>query len=663
MEKVQALESLTEEEREMILGTEGLHPKDENYAEEEEPDVIEQMQANEEEVEVEGEYEVDIEKSQAYTNNYIRAKAEARKAKAEARKAEAKAKKKKEARMAPMIEKISDEDGFDDAPPASTRAARQMREADDISLAEAMEGLGGDTEVEFRIYRTYPKKAKIDGILTDITGHLHTQVDLPTEDELKQMFGGGTYQVKAHRPNAKGTMTYFKAKSVKVSGPPSLDMYQTKSSEPAIAPISATSSGDSELASQAMNTMKQLIDDAKQNPQGGMDMTLINAMMAPLQAQVQAANAAMQAMQSQMQDKDTRMLELISAKPDTSEKDSLLNKMFDTEASRTEHLRQVHESEMRQLRDNAREDVKRAEDRHRDELRSREESHRREIDSLNRANDNILATTRMSYDAQIASLKSDMARVQADLTEARAEVGALRLKKDKSIIEQAQELNTMGEALKSLGLGGFREDEEDNRKWYEKLAGQVIENPEVIAQVAGAVTGQQPMQQPYAFPEQPPQQQLAPPTAPPVAPPEQQEQQALLDSLEPGVPFRIPGDEQVYVKLPDNSIVPYEQALEIAQKAESEAASREAAGVKQPSPEEVKMAAGFVESAFTAGTEAQTFATTAKVMIPNEILKYVKHVGSDKFLEEASAALDPGSPLRNQAGRNYLREVVGFLLG
>jgi hypothetical protein len=265
----------------------------------------------------------------------------------------------------------------------------------------------------------------------------------------------------------------------------------------------------------------------------------------------------------------------------------------------------------------------------------------------------------MSYDAQMASLKSDIARVQADLAEARAEVGALRLKKEKSIVEQAQELNTMGEALKSLGLGGFKDEEEDNRKWYEKLATQVIDNPEVIAQVAGAVTGQSQMQPPMQQQlEQPPmQQQLAPPTHP------AEEQPMSLDDIEPGTMFKVPGDETVYVKLPDGNVVTHAQAVEIAQKEQAEADSQAAAGVKKPSPDEIKAAAGFVESAFSAGTEAQTFATTAKVMIPNEILKYVRHVGPDTFIEEASMALDPNSPLKNQAGRNYLREVVGFLLG
>ena len=48
-------------------------------------------------------------------------------------------------------------------------------------------------------------------------------------------------------------------------------------------------------------------------------------------------------------------------------------------------------------------------------------------------------------------------------------------------------------------------------------------------------------------------------------------------------------------------------------------------------------------------------------MIPNDIIKYMETVGVDTFLNEV-AVLEAGSPLRNQAGRTYMREVAKFLL-
>ena len=55
------------------------------------------------------------------------------------------------------------------------------------------------------------------------------------------------------------------------------------------------------------------------------------------------------------------------------------------------------------------------------------------------------------------------------------------------------------------------------------------------------------------------------------------------------------------------------------------------------------------------------FANSAKSMIPQNIIKYMESVGVDNFLNEV-AVLEQGSPLRNQAGRLYMKEVAKFLL-
>lgn len=535
------------------------------------------------------------------------------------------------------ITNIQSDDDNEDLGVANTRAAVSAREDDDAKLLEMIASFGADKGYEVRVYRTSPKKW--EGV--SIEGHLGTFEEWLSEEELKQLYGGGTFQLKIHRPDAKGRMQYLKALSIKLPGPPRGEGIDPKE-EPQQVVYDATPAEDSILAQQAMRTMKELID--KKQESNGFDPAMMQMLMEPLKAQIAESNAALREMQRNAEAKDARIMELIATKPDTSEKDGLLNKMFDTEASRTNNLRAVHESEMRAMRENAREDIKRAEDRHRDELRDRTEGHRREIDSLQRASDSMLATTKMAYDARIDSLKADIARVNGDLAEARAELGALRLKKDKTLIEQASELQAVGESLRSLGLGG-KDDEEDNRKWYEKLAGQVIENPEAIGQFAGMITGNNPAAQ----------QQQAPQLA--AAPQQAAEEQIDVDQIPIGQPFRAP-DGEVYVKVPpDGSVVTYEQALKMAQ--DAEAKQDQAAG--KPAPADVKAAIGFMESAFTAGTSSATFASSAKAMIPQNILKYMEAVGVDTFLNEV-AVLEQGSPLRNQAGRTYMREVGKYLL-
>jgi hypothetical protein len=390
---------------------------------------------------------------------------------------------------------------------------------------------------------------------------------------------------------------------------------------------------------------------------------LLSTLMAPMQAQMQASQTQLVEAQRLAAEKEARILELLSAKPDNSQKDDLASKMLDMESSRSDNLRQMHESEMRQLRENAKEDIKRAENRHCEELRMREASQQREIDNLNRSHDNLVATLKMSYDAIISSLKADMTRIERDLSKNDTELITLRAKKDKTIIEQASEFSQIREALETISGGSSKDDEDDNRKWYEKIISQVTENPEGVAQVVGMVTGggNPAAQQQIAPPQQ--QQQIAPPQQQQIAPPQQQvqqqaQQQAIsVDDIPIGQPFQ---DEtgKAWMKVPpDGSIVPYEQGLAMAKAAEEKANG----GLKKPSASEVKIAIGFMENAFRAGTKSEDFAMSAKSMIPNDILKYMEAVGIDKFLNEV-AVLEQGSPLRNQAGRTYIREVGKFLL-
>ena len=156
-------------------------------------------------------------------------------------------------------------------------------------------------------------------------------------------------------------------------------------------------------------------------------------------------------------------------------------------------------------------------------------------------------------------------------------------------------------------------------------------------------------------PAQPQQQQLAPGVQPPVQPPAQQQQYATIDDIPIGTPF-LGDDGQTYTKVPpDGSVVLYDHAKALAEEAQQND------GVDKPSPSEVKVAITYMENAFTAGTSPTDFAMSAKSMIPGSILKYMESVGIDKFLNEV-ANLEQGSPLRNQAGRTFIREVAKFLL-
>jgi hypothetical protein len=547
-----------------------------------------------------------------------------------------------------------EEDVYEVASGANTRVAQGMREDSDQELREMIEGFGADKGYQLKIIRTAPKKIGS----TTIEGHIGTFEEWQTEEDLKSMFGGGTFQCKVFRPNAKGSMQYFRAVSVKIAGEPKGEGVPVKEMPQQFERFASEGDG---AVDTAMSTMRALIEDSRSNKgNGGMDVAqmtaFFNTMMAPIQAQIAAGQATITELNRASVEKDNRILELISKPPDTSKNDGLLNKMFDTEASRSDHLRQMHESEMRQLRENSQQDIKRSEDRHREELRSREDTQRREIDNLTRSNDAMLANVKMSYESRIESYKKDIERGDREVLKLEAELVVLRAKKDKTLIEQASELASVRDALEGFG-GGKGDDGEDNRKWYEKILTTTLENPESVGQFVGMMTGQnnpaRQQQQQMPAPQQ--QRQIQPPQQP--SQQQQQTQETAVEDIPIGQPFKDENGD-IFVKVPpDGSIVPYAQALAMAEAAEA----RQTGGLKKPSPGEVKIAISFMESAFQAGTEAPVFAQGARSMIPGAILEYMEAVGIDKFLNE-TAVLDQNSPLRNQAGRTFMRDVAKFLL-
>ena len=528
------------------------------------------------------------------------------------------------------VEDVSDDPTNGEIAAAQTRTARDMREEADMDLRELIESLGGTEDVEFRVYRRAPKM--FEGIAME--GHLETFHEMVTEEELKRRFGGGTYQVKIFRPNARGAMVHFKAKSVKIPGNPDMTHYRPKKEEEPPAFIDYGGHESDTLAAQALSTMKELVDK-KQD--GGFNPAFMQAITAPLQAQIQSAQEAMVSMQRSMADKDAKILELLTQKPDTSAKDDLVNKMFDTEANRTNSLREMHASEMRQLRENHREDMKRVDDRHKEDLRSREEGHKREIDNLQRSMQAQIDSNKVAYEARVDGLKSEIERLNRDLTVSQTEVTELRAKKEKSLPEQAAELSGIAESFKALGI--IKADEgEDNSKWYEKLIGAAAENPELLQGLLGP-------------PASPPQQ--LPNPAPSPAP-----SQAAVQGVPPvGQPFQTEPGGPVFVRTPDDQIVPWRPSAP----ATAPAAAAAPTAPKPPSPSEVKIAIGFIETAFRNGTPAEAFAISARSAIPGDILAYLEAVGVDEFLNSV-ARLEQGSPLRNQAGREYVREVGRFLL-
>lgn len=525
-----------------------------------------------------------------------------------------------------------EEEEEEEKPRRLSRIERRQKEDDDMDVKNWLDSLQGEQDIVIKVYRMAPKSWGPENI--NIEGKCDEFNDTITEDDIRARHGGGTFKISIFRPNNKGSLVYYKSRNIKIPGPPKLPW-----EEPKLNVVSNLDSGNSELASQAMRTMKEIIDQGKASSgSGGFDMGMFQALQQPIMEQIRQMNDANVELRRDLAAKDARIVELLSQKPDTSDKDMLINKMWDGENARLESLRAQHDSERRMMSESFQDQIRRLQDQHKEDLRDRQRAHERELETVKQSSLTQIESIKVSYEARIDGLKSEMARLERDLGKLEAESGTLRAKKDKSLTEQAAEIVQMQEQLKVLGIGGGKDDEEDNRKWYEKAMGMLADNPEVLQQILGGPPPDQ-----SGGSQQPQQQQM-------IEPP-------------PGVPFRTEPNGPIYIKKEDGTVIPYKPKPKAnpMQGVSDNSAEPTGDSVRPPSEAEVALAVSAMEGAFANATPPEMFAQTARSLVPTDIIRYIEAQGIDNFLNEV-AKLEPGSPLRNQAGREYMRQVAKVLL-
>ncbi len=510
--------------------------------------------------------------------------------------------------------------------PVSNAAPAPREDAEMQDIKSWLQSLGS-TEMQVKVRRLSPKTYK--GVNTE--GNVGTYHEAITEEEIAAEHGGGTYQIVVHNRRANGSMQYVQMRRINIAGVPKLEGL-VPDEGPTAAPISAGENGG--LASQAMGTMQALLKEeraAKSN--NGFDPRMIQMIQAPVMEQVAAMRESNAELRRALDEKDARIMALIDRKPDTSFQNDMIKNMWGNESSRLESLRAQHESEIRQLRAAHQDELSRARDQGREDLKDRSRGHEREIDAIKESMRAQIESSKNAYEVRIDGLKMEIGRLTAELAQAKGEIGELRAKKDKTIVEQANDIVQVQEAFKSLGVGGAKDEDDDSDKpWYERMATRVMENPEAIGQLIGGV-----------------RQNVAPPPQPQLPP--------------PGQPFQGP-DGKVYVTRPDGKVQRINPGVPAVKRARAAAAKAAIAekneGPKPPDPAELAIAIEFMESAFGNGTTPEQFAGSVRSMISSDIIAYIEKVGIDEILNKAS--LSPTSPLRNQAGRNWIRKVAEILL-
>lgn len=533
--------------------------------------------------------------------------------------------------------------------PTSRELRKMEQESDEAELRAFLEEFSAGQPVELRLER---KKPEI-WLGKNIYGHAKTYNEVIGVEDIKAEFGGGKYELKISLPNAKGHMGFRKTRVINIAGDPILPVSTTP---PVTAPTGDTGT---KLAEKAFETMASTLKSAQDNleeerrrpPAPGIDNKLIDV----LRDQAKAA-----------EDRATKLEErinaIMSAKPDHSSTDRLVDKLIDGDTARIEAIRTQHASELREVRETQKGDIGRLHDAYTAQIAATERSHQREIDNLIKTHDNTVAsmksahentlaalksshetammTTKSSLELRIEGLKSDVARLERELTKQDAELGALRAVKDKSIIDQAKDLAAVGEALKVVGIGG---EEKEEQSTFDKIV-QSDWAKEVGIGIASRIKGPDPAAQAQA-----------------AAAAQQAAQAQAIANMPINQPMRLPNGV-VIMKQANGQVVQVTQQRRRRQQAQgSQAQDQPAEPEVTIDPAILAQAVSFIENAINQGAEPEVFAESARAMVPKSLVAMLQVKGVDHFYTVAGVKDD--SPLNTQRGKNFIRKVVAVLAG
>jgi hypothetical protein len=501
-------------------------------------------------------------------------------------------------------------------PPQERGPGAEVAREDDRSTWEWLADIGSGATVRIKLERKSPREwegHQVGGWLADF--------DEPfTEPEVKHRFGGGKFFVKVMRPNPKGGWMHAGSRTFEISGDPKLTMREGLKDTTPLPPMGRYAADDLSLSERAMSSMerqaisaerraRELEDEARREKPSGLDPALLKLLTD--NPALRGLEARLDQMARVVADKDAKIMELVTRKPESTFQDRLLDKMVDGENVRINSLRAQHESEIRQLRQSNADDVKQLRGHSHEELQMRERAHEREISTLRESHGGQLKSTEQSYEARLDGMKGRLADLERQLTESKHELVEMRAKKEKSPVETMEELATMKNAMDALGLGGGEPEPSSmiervlNGVMGSRLAEAVatrVENAPVAPPVAAPQPRRPMRRQAQGAPQQTAQSQARPPravAAPPAAP--------------------------------------------------------------QVSPLEVAAAVAFIESAITNETPPEVFATSARSMVPESILVMLRSASIDQIL--AIMKPEGGSVILTQRGRNFLRQTQRHLMG
>jgi len=500
------------------------------------------------------------------------------------------------------------------AVPGASKVLQQMHHNEDRNLKDWLEEIAPGGAIRVKVTRQSPKVWK--GL--NVGGNLATYTQQIDEDWIRDHHGGGDFYLIVQKPKASGAgWQYAGGRVLNIAGDPRTDDVYRDKSDAAPNQGASPTNGIVDRALGSLERQLELEQKRQQQPAShGPDTATMRMMMEPMQRQVDQ-------MASMLHEKDKQLMDAQHVKPEPRDefRDKMLDKLLDGDSARITALRNQYESELRQVKQSAIDNEARLRDGFERDKDALARAHDRELNTLRGAGDMKVMSQETLATATRTLMEGEIRRLQADLTEAKGELAALRLKKDKTILEQASEFAAIKDAI-----GEITGDDNKEKSNWEKIA-EVATNLPIVQNALSKMTGgaEQPAPQP-------------PPTPAP--------RPRLLTGP----------DGNLYRQLPDGQV----QLV----RRRAQAAPRTATG-SAPLPEipasTIKIAVDFLEAAFRGDQDPSQVATSVRSMIPAEVLAAIREHKIDGFLDNV-AKLDGTSPLSGQAGRNWTRKLGKALL-
>lgn len=511
------------------------------------------------------------------------------------------------------------EDTTNNKQEAPSRSAVEQSNEDDRNAIDWLRSVGTGTALKIKLSRISPKVW--DG--HQIGGHLADFDEPFAEEEIRSRFGGGKFQIKVEKLTPKGNWQYGGARSLEIAGDPKLsrEFHGSVDKDPAPV-IFPPAREDDGMARKAMETLERIAQDSSERAReledefrkrDPFDKSMIELLLRPMENRLESSERELAEYRRLIAERDAKITELATRRPDTTLQDTLLGKMMDNESTRIEHIRTQFESERRQMQTSHQDEIRSNRDYFKQEMLMKEEAHKRELHTLRESQEARVEALKSGYEGRIDVFRGRVSDLERQLDEAKKEVLELRSKKDKSLVEQAEELAKTKNVFESLGMLSSGEEEEKTST-FERIATGIMESPFAQAMAARIANA---------------------PQAP---------------APQPNPAMRRAMRQQMQVQHPQSQQPNAQQAAPPPKKK------------KLPvfDPGEVAMATSFIENAIRSNVDPEEFARGAASVIPNALLEAIKSEGIDGFLARVVKPA-PGTMLDTMQGKNFLRRALKMI--